>query len=809
MKNNKFAQSTDYLRDRLSVLQQGVSELPQTQEQSRWLTQVFEELHTSLQQVKITQKQLTSGFERRIAELELANAQLQAEVKKHQQTEEALRVSEEGLLQSEARCSFLVNKALDSLEVGIVLLDANFRIVWINQALGRFFGLRREDVLGKDNRQLIQEQLQYIFAEPETFAARMLATYETNTYVDHFECQVIAGDTRSERWLEHWSQPITSGVDAGGRIEYYTDITRRKKTKEALRRSQLLVERIADTMPQLLYIYDLVAEYNIYMNRQIFEMLGFPEQSPEQLGTEFFLERLYPADLSLFQKLSQRFTNLSDGEVIEQEFRLRHNDGSWRWFCSRNVVFTRTPDGLPEQIIATAQDITEHKLIESALWESEGRLYTIVNSISDGILLVDLQGIVRFANPAVAQIFGKQPEDLLDQDFGEPMVVTETAELGISHPERGLVIGEMRVAETSWQGESVYVVALRDVTERRQAAIALRESEERFRQLADNIEDIFWLFSVDTEQILYVSPAYEQIMGYSCDNLQAAPYKWIEAVHPEDREIATADFYQQRQGESTTKEYRIMRPDGEIRWIYERTFPIFNEWGEVYRLAGIAEDVTERKIADDQIWTSLREKEVLLKEIHHRVKNNLQIIASLLRLQANRLEDAHAQAILQECRNRVESMALVHESLYRSGDFSRINFTEYVRNLTGNLFQIYNVKHDAISFKVTVEHEIFISLAQAVPCGLIINELVTNALKHGFREHQVGEVFVNLEASTHNQLILTVGNSGESLPQDFDLQTAQSMGLKLVMTLVKQLKGTIELERGKETIFKIIFTASG
>jgi len=778
-------------RDRLSVLQQRVNELPQTPEQSQWLREAFENLHDSLQGIE-TAHRVASIKIKRLADLEYSHAQLQTEVQEHQQTDTAL-----------------VKNVLDSLEVGILILDANFRIVWINQALERFWGLPRKDILGRDQRELIREQLQQIFAEPEAVAARMLGTYDYNSYVDNFEYHIIPGDRRSERWLEFRSQSISSGVYAGGHIGYYTDITGRKKTKEALRNNQLLVQRIADTMPQLLYIYDLIAEYSIYMNRQIFQILGSASESPPELEAEFFLKRLHPDDLPLFQLLPQRFAQVRDGEVIEQEFRLQHSDGSWRWLCSQNVVFTRTPDGMPEQIISTAQDITEHKFIEGALWESEGRLYTIVNSISDGILLVDLQGKVRFVNPAAARLFGKEPEDLLDHDFGEPIVVSETAELGINHPERGLVIGEMRVAETSWQGELVYVVALRDVTERRQAAIALRESEELFRQLADNIEDIFWLFSLDNEQLLYVSPAYERIMGYSYKNLPAAPYKWIEAVYPEDRAAVIADFERQRQGESITKEYRIMRPNREIRWIYERTFPIYNEQGQVYRLAGIAEDVTARKLSDEQIRTSLKEKEVLLKEIHHRVKNNLQIIASLLRLQANRVEDPQAQAVLQECRNRVESMALVHENLYRSGDFSRINFTEYVRNLAGNLFQIYNVKSGAIAFKVTVEHDIFISLAQAVPCGLIINELVTNALKHGFRQQGEGEVFVKLEASIDNQLILTVGNSGDILPSDFDLQTSQSMGFKLVMTLVKQLKGKIELDRNGETIFKITFTASG
>ncbi|NEP55548.1 MAG: PAS domain S-box protein [Symploca sp. SIO2G7] len=779
MTNNKW-------RDRLNVLQQKVNELPQTPEQSQWLREAFEELQNGLQGMEIARQAASISIEQ-LAQLECSHTQRQTEVQEYQPTEVTL-----------------VKNVLDSLEVGILILDANFQIVWINQALERFWGLPREDILGKDKRELIRKQLQQIFADSEAVAARMLATYDHNNYVDNFEYHIIPGDTRSERWLEFRSQSVASEVF----IEYYTDITGRKKTKEALHSSQLLVQRIADTMPQLLYIYDLIAEHSIYMNRQIFQMLGFASESPQELETEFFLERLHPDDLPLFQSLPQRFAQVRDGEVIEQEFRLQHSDGSWRWLCSRNVVFTRTLDGTPEQIISTAQDITEHKFIEGALWESEGRLYTIVNSISDGILLVDLEGKVRFANPAVARLFGKEPEDLLDHDFGEPIVVSETAELVINHPERGLVIGEMSVAETCWQGELVYVVALRDVTERRQAAIALRESEELFRQLADNIEDIFWLFSLDNEQLLYVSPAYERIMGYSCQSLPAVPYRWIEAVYPEDRAAVLADFDRQRQGESITKEYRIMRPDREIRWIYERTFPIYNEQGQVYRLAGIAEDVTARKLSDEQIRTSLREKEVLLKEIHHRVKNNLQIIASLLRLQANRVEDPQAQAVLQECRNRVESMALVHENLYRSGDFSRINFTEYVRNLAGNLFQIYNVKSGAIAFKVTVEHDIFISLAQAVPCGLIINELVTNALKHGFRQQGEGEVFVKLEASSQNQLILTVGNSGDILPRDFDLQTSQSMGFKLVMTLVKQLKGKIELERNGETIFKITFTAS-
>lgn len=220
------------------------------------------------------------------------------------------------------------------------------------------------------------------------------------------------------------------------------------------------------------------------------------------------------------------------------------------------------------------------------------------------------------------------------------------------------------------------------------------------------------------------------------------------------------------------------------------------------------EDITDRRQAEIQIRDSLTEKEVLLREIHHRVKNNLQIVSSLLSLQSNRVVDRHASEILQDSQNRVRAMALIHEILYQSSNLANLNFAEYVQTLVNNLFTSYNVNRAAIELRVDVQAGATLDVDRAVLCGLIINELVTNALKHGFGGDRHGEVLIKLVNSGDDLLTLSVGNNGQELPPDFDVSNVRSMGLSLVMSLIKQIKGNLEVEMGTITVFKITFPKS-
>jgi PAS domain S-box-containing protein len=215
-------------------------------------------------------------------------------------------------------------------------------------------------------------------------------------------------------------------------------------------------------------------------------------------------------------------------------------------------------------------------------------------------------------------------------------------------------------------------------------------------------------------------------------------------------------------------------------------------------------DIGERKKAEKEIKTSLKDKEILLKEIHHRVKNNLQIISSLLDLQANYVDDDEAINVLQESQNRVKSMALIHEMLYQSTDLASINLSEYIQNLVQDLFYSYGAKNN-IKPIINME-QIFLNIETAIPCGLIISELISNSLKYAFPNNKtLGEIFIGIHLHD-KEFELIISDNGIGLPQDIDFKDMQSsLGLRLVNMLVKQIEGSIELERAHGTKFKIKF----
>jgi two-component sensor histidine kinase len=228
-----------------------------------------------------------------------------------------------------------------------------------------------------------------------------------------------------------------------------------------------------------------------------------------------------------------------------------------------------------------------------------------------------------------------------------------------------------------------------------------------------------------------------------------------------------------------------------------------NDLGEPVATVAVTRDITERVDADGRIRASLKEKEVLLKEIHHRVKNNLQVISSLLNLQSAQEQNPAILAALKESQGRVRSMALVHEELYRSTDLADIPMDSYIRKLTANLFFAYQ----STTTKVTLDiqaRDVYLPIDTAVPCGLIINELVSNSLKHAFTKRSKGMVTVRFH---HEGQIyhLVVSDDGVGLPRGLDIEKTESLGLQLVSTLTKQLRGTIGVACNKGTTFSLSF----
>lgn len=211
---------------------------------------------------------------------------------------------------------------------------------------------------------------------------------------------------------------------------------------------------------------------------------------------------------------------------------------------------------------------------------------------------------------------------------------------------------------------------------------------------------------------------------------------------------------------------------------------------------------------EEALQTSLREKEVLLKEIHHRVKNNLQVISSLLNLQSGAASDPAVLAMLAESRNRIKSMALIHEKLYQSKGLARIDFAEYVRSLTNHLYRTYVVNSNLIRLELAVEN-VQLNVDAAIPCGLMLNELVSNSLKYAFPHGQSGKICVKLARAGDDRLILIVHDNGVGLPQDLDVKNSKSLGLKLVQILSKQLEGDLSFHSENGTEFRVAFPSQG
>ncbi len=243
--------------------------------------------------------------------------------------------------------------------------------------------------------------------------------------------------------------------------------------------------------------------------------------------------------------------------------------------------------------------------------------------------------------------------------------------------------------------------------------------------------------------------------------------------------------------------------------------PHFFDDEEVHLLKELAADISfalesiekeeQRMRAEEQLKESLKEKEILLREIHHRVKNNMQIISSLLMLQEELSKDEKVTEMLKDSQNRITSMALIHEKLYRSENLSKIDLNEYIDDLVSSLFQSYGVSESKVALNINVEN-VLLGIDTAIPCGLIINELISNSLKHAFPECKNGEIKISLRSTDENMIELLIGDNGVGIPKGVDFRKTESLGLHLVNILVEnQLHGEIQLNRDKETEFKIKF----
>lgn len=239
-------------------------------------------------------------------------------------------------------------------------------------------------------------------------------------------------------------------------------------------------------------------------------------------------------------------------------------------------------------------------------------------------------------------------------------------------------------------------------------------------------------------------------------------------------------------------------------WISTTLTPVFDELLNLKELVFVDTNITAGKTLEKQIKSSLHEKDVLLKEVHHRVKNNLQIIISLLNLQSGYIKDEQSLKAVKDGQNRVRSMALVHEKFYQTDELTEINFGEYVEKLNQFLFQSYADKADHVKLKVIAD-SIALDMDTAMPCGLLINEIVSNALKYAFPDNAEGEIKIELRKLSDNNIEMSISDNGVGMPENFDIEQSESLGLQLITALTNQLDGILKVSLENGTKYSVIF----
>ncbi len=345
--------------------------------------------------------------------------------------------------------------------------------------------------------------------------------------------------------------------------------------------------------------------------------------------------------------------------------------------------------------------------------------------------------------------------------------------------------------------------------------VEMQAKTEQYSSFVRNIQGLIGFRLDEKGTPVFMDGAVEEITAYSKKAFMSGKGKWAEIVEPEDRPLFLENLKNAESNPDSALEleYRIRRKDGEIRWVREIMQLLPKNSGIPGKFQGFVHDITQRKMAEK---TLSRTDEARIKEIHHRIKNNLQVISSLLSLQAEKFSDKETLEAFRESQNRVASMALIHEELYQGKDMETLDFAAYLQELTSELFSSYTVGNERVSLKLDIE-QLYLGMDTAVPLGIIVNELVSNSLKHAFPAGKAGEIRISLfgpenyeiEGEKDLQFTLSVADDGKGFPEKIDFKNTDSLGLQLVKILVEQIEGCIELKRDSGTEFKIKFKREG
>jgi PAS domain S-box-containing protein len=547
-----------------------------------------------------------------------------------------------------------------------------------------------------------------------------------------------------------------------------------------------------------------------YVNPRLCQMLGYRED--ELLQEKDPLDLVHPDDVEMLVDLRERWLH-TDMNSFDLDFRAITRN---KKVINVQVFGSRIEINGKSAVIGVVIDDTAHKNAIKNFRLSLESYKTLFDTIGDAIYIQDKDGSFLEVNDGVVELYGydktffigKYPEVLAAPGKVNLGEMEEYFDLAIQgKPQRFEWWGRRKNGEVfpkevqlnpgTYFGESVVIGIVRDISEQYFRQEKIKESEEMFRQLFKNAPIGIAMLD-EHKEVTMINKGFEEIFGYTENEIVGLDLDKIIVPEGLEEEAATLT--------RSTKTYRISsrrtRKDGSFVDVLIYGVPVIVN-GRTIAVYGIYVDITDRIEAENQIKQSLKEKEVLLSEIHHRVKNNLAVITGLLELQGYNTDSEEAKKVLKDSQLRINSMALIHEKLYQSENLSEIQFDVYIEELLQVISKSHVSKEKPIHVEIDAE-PVPLTITQAIPCGLLLNEIVTNSLKHAFEGRSEGVIRITFK-KTGDKLQLSIGDNGVGLPENYKEIKSKSLGMTLINTLAKQLEAEMFIDTREGTRYDLIF----